>query len=138
MTQRCSNNNIEKRCVQMETTSATRSTTAVDPQHLKVKQKYISLTKNYFITISIQKISSIHKFILKRQQILGYHELKDHGLFMTTPTQKPLNQFLAFLNLYQHTKNQFIQSVHFLDGQFQSPMTRLATPIFDHDHPKNF
>ena len=38
-------------------------TTAVDPRHLKVKED-ISLTKNYCITISIQKITFIHKFIL--------------------------------------------------------------------------
>ena len=40
----------------------TRSTTAVDPQHLKVKED-ISLAKDYCITISIQKISSIHKMV---------------------------------------------------------------------------
>ena len=39
-----------------------------------------SLTKNW-ITISILKISSIHKFILKMQQILGSHELTGHGHF---------------------------------------------------------
>ena len=35
----------------------TRTTTAVDPQHSKVKGQDICLTKNYCITISIQKIS---------------------------------------------------------------------------------
>ena len=41
------------------------STTAVD-WHLKVKDiKYdISLTTNYYNTVSMQKISSIHKLIL--------------------------------------------------------------------------
>ena len=43
----------------------TRSTTAVDPQYLKVKECKISLTKNYCINTSIQPISSINKFILK-------------------------------------------------------------------------
>ena len=45
-----------------------------------------SLTKNYCITISIQKINSINKFNLKIQKNLGKikysadsHELKDHG-----------------------------------------------------------
>ena len=51
----------------------------MDPCHLKVKEKYIDLTKNYCVTISIQKISSINKFILKIQQILGPQELKGHG-----------------------------------------------------------
>ena len=65
-------NNIKK---------TTRSKTPVDPQHLKFKEKDISLNKNYCITISIQKISSIDIFILKIQQILGSHELKGHGHF---------------------------------------------------------
>ena len=41
----------------------------------------IILTKNYCITISIQKIISIHKFILKIKQIIGSHELKGDGHF---------------------------------------------------------
>ena len=40
------------------------------PQTLKVKESDISPTKNY----CIQKISSINRFILKIQQILGSHE----------------------------------------------------------------
>ena len=64
------------------------STTAVD-LHLKVKDiEYdIGLIKNYCIATSMQTISSIHKLILKIQQILGSH--------------------------------------------------KIATPIFDHAHPKN-
>ena len=61
----------------------TRSTTAVDPQHLKVKED-ISLTKNDCITISIQKISSTHKFILK---ILGFRELTSPGHFRPGPSK---------------------------------------------------
>ena len=60
-------------------TIITRSTTAVDPRHLKVKEKDISLTKYYCIIISIQKLKSIHKYILTIQQIFGFHELKGHG-----------------------------------------------------------
>ena len=56
-------------------------TTAMDFQHLKVKEKDICLTKNYCTTIGIQKINSFHKFIFKIQQILGSHELKGHGHF---------------------------------------------------------
>ena len=48
------------------------------PQHLKVKQQHISLTKNYRIIVSIQTITSIHTFILKIQLILESRELKDH------------------------------------------------------------
>ena len=55
------------------------STTAVD-WHLKVKNKKrdVGLIKNYCITVSMQKIRSIHKHI---QQILGFHELNDHTNF---------------------------------------------------------
>ena len=56
------------------------TTTAVDPRHLKVEED-IKLTKNYCIIINIQKISSIHKFILKIKQILGSHEIKGNGHF---------------------------------------------------------
>ena len=56
------------------------STTAVD-WHLKVKDiEYdVGLTKNYCITVIMQKISSIHKLILKIQQVLGSHELNGHA-----------------------------------------------------------
>ena len=55
------------------------STTAVD-WHLKVKDKKcdVGLTKNYCITVSLQKITSIHKHI---RQILGSHELNGHAHF---------------------------------------------------------
>ena len=35
-------------------------------------------------------------------------------------------------------KNQFIPSVHSSDTVNYSPVFRLATPIFDHVHPKDF
>ena len=55
------------------------STIAVD-WHLKVKDiEYdIGLTKNYCVTVSMQKISSIHKLI---QQILGSHVLNRQAYF---------------------------------------------------------
>ena len=55
------------------------SKTAVN-WHLKVKdiEYNVGLTKNYCITVSMQKISSIHKLI---QQILGSPELNDHAQF---------------------------------------------------------
>ena len=53
----------------------------MDPWHLKIKEKDINLIKNYCITSSMQKISSIDRFILKKQQILGSDELKHHGHF---------------------------------------------------------
>ena len=48
--------------------------------HLKVKdiEYNVGLTKSYCITVSMQKISSIHELI---QQIFGSHELNDHMQF---------------------------------------------------------
>ena len=54
----------------------------------------------------MQKISSIHTLIHKIQQIFGSHEL------MAKPTQQSVKELLAFLNLQQHKKNQFIPSIH--------------------------
>ena len=80
--------------------------------------------------ISIEKISSIHKFILKIQQIFGSHEIKSLGHFLTTPTQTSLNQLLAFLNLYQHAKNQFLPSVHSSDRvNFRAPSPNWPVPF---------
>ena len=54
------------------------SKTAVN-WHLKVKDiEYVGLTKNYCITVSMRKISSIHKLI---QHILESHELNGHTQF---------------------------------------------------------
>ena len=47
----------------------TRSTTAVDPRHLKVNEQDISLTKNDCIIINIKMISSIHIFFLTAQNV---------------------------------------------------------------------
>ena len=50
-----------------------------------------SLTKNYCIAVSMQKISSIHKLI---QQNLGSHELNDHADFWAGPPKNHWNNFL--------------------------------------------
>ena len=59
------------------TTRGLASKTAIN-WHLEVKdiEYNVGLTKNYCITVSMQKISSIHKLI---QQILGSHKLNDHA-----------------------------------------------------------
>ena len=82
----------------------------MNPQHLKVKEKNISLTKKYCITISIQKVSSIHKFIHKIKQILGSHELEVMSIFEHAHT-KIFNHLLICMNLYERAKNQLILSV---------------------------
>ena len=63
----------------LATTGGPTSTTVVD-WHLKVKDiKYdVGLTKNYCITVSMQKTRSIYKPTLKIQQILMSHEINDY------------------------------------------------------------
>ena len=45
--------------------------------YLKVKdiEYNVAAAKNYYITVSMQKISSINMLILKIKQLLGSHEL---------------------------------------------------------------
>ena len=83
------------------------STTAVD-WHLKAKNKKcnVGLIKNYCITVSMQKISSIHKLI---QQILGSHELNDYTHFWPGP---PKNHWNNFLLSWICTTMQKISSFH--------------------------
>ena len=71
------------------------STTKIE-WHLKFKYKKcdVSLTKHYCITVSMQKISSIHKLI---QQILGSHELNDHAHFWPGPPIKIIEITFSFL-----------------------------------------
>ena len=92
------------------------STTAVD-WHLKVKSiEYdVGLTINYCIIVSIQKISSIYKLILKIKQVLASHELNGYTHFWPSPPKKPLGQLLAFPNLDQDANNQLIPSIHYWD-----------------------
>ena len=61
------------------TTRELTTTTTID-WHLNVKDKKcdLGLIKNYCITVSMQKFSSIHKLI---QQILGSHKLNDNNHF---------------------------------------------------------
>ena len=61
------------------------------------------------------KISSIHKFIFKMQEILGFYELT---LIL-----------LAFLNFYKDAKNRFIWSVYFWDT------VNFRVPWPDKPHP---
>ena len=86
------------------------SKTAVN-WHLKVKdtEYNVGLTKNYCITVSMEKSSSIHKLIW---QVLGSHELNGNA-----QTQKSLKLLLAFLNLHQHAK---ISSFHQFIPEIQS------------------
>ena len=96
--------------------------------HYKVEEQDISLTKNYCITMSIKKISSIHRFILKIQQILGSHELDSNGHFWPRPPKNHWINFKVLLNLYQHGKNHFIPSVYSWDTVY----FRVPSPDWPH------
>ena len=55
------------------------------------------------------------------------------------PTQKSLNQRLAFTNLHQHRKNYFIQSSNSWDtANFRVLWAKLATLSFEYVHTKYF
>ena len=107
------------------------------PPAFKSRRRYQS-NKNYCIAISIQKFSSIHKFILKMKQILGSHELTGHGHFWPRPPKNDWIKF-SFPELAPACKKSVNSICSFLRySQFYSPMTRLATLIFDHAQPKDF
>ena len=76
--------------------------------HLKVKniEYNVGLTNNYCITVSMQKVSSIHKLI---QQILVSHELIDYTQFWPGP---PKNHWNNFLLSWICTTMQKISSFH--------------------------
>ena len=76
--------------------------------HLKVKNSEynVDLSNNYWITVSMQKVSSIHKLI---QQILGSHELNDYTHFWPDP---PKNYWNNFLHSLICTTKQKISSFH--------------------------
>ena len=54
------------------------------------------------------QISSFHELVLVIQQILEFQDLKGHTHFWPPPPPKIVKVTFSFLNLYQHTKNQFI------------------------------
>ena len=57
----------------------------LEVQQVKDIEYNVSLTKNYCLTASMQKVSWIHALILQIKQILGSHELNGHA---TMPTEK--------------------------------------------------
>ena len=66
----------------LATAGGSTSATAVD-WHLKIKDTgyNVCLTKNHSITVSMQKVSTIHKLIFQIQQIFGFHVLNSYKHF---------------------------------------------------------
>ena len=57
--------------------------------------------------------------------------------FLTKPTQKSFDQFLSFVTMYQHEKNQFIPCVHSSDTvNFRVPPPDLPHPFLSMLTPK--
>ena len=77
------------------------------------------------ITMSIQEISSVHKFILTIQQNLRSRTKWPYP-FLTTSTSKIVITF-SFPEFVPACKKSFWRY-----SQFQIPVIRLTTPIFDH------
>ena len=102
------------------------------------------LPKNHSINFSFpefvlacKKSSLLHLFIFVIQSILDFRDKTVHTYFWTWPPENNFDQFFIFVSLLQHAKNRLIPSAHSSDTIFQSPIIRLATPIFDHTHPIN-
>ena len=76
--------------------------------HLKVKniEYNVGLTNNYCITVSMQKVSWIHKLT---HQILWPHELNDYAYFWLSP---PKNHWSNFLLSWICSTMQKISSFH--------------------------
>ena len=113
------------------------SKTAVN-WHLKVKyiEYNVGLTKNYCITVNMQKISLIHILILR---ILGSHGQNCYCPILTTSTKKLLKLLLAFLIFHQHAKKQCISSTSYWNTfSFRVLWPGWSQPISDHVHPKIF
>ena len=95
----------------------------MDPQHLKVKEFDISLTKNYCITTNINTINSIHIFLL-RYRFSGLMNLKATAIFDKALSKMIESTFSLPAFLLACKKSGYIFR------SYMSPMTRLATPIF--------
>ena len=93
-------------------------------------------SKTYFITISSQKSAKlIHSCDTADFRVSW---TKRPWSFLTTPTQKSLDQLLASLYFFQRAKNQFIPSVHFWDtvnSEFHDQTGHIHLPLFP---PQNF
>ena len=89
------------------------STTAVD-WHVKVKDtKYnVGLTKNYFITVSMQKISSIHTLVLRESRFEGLMNYINGHLHFWPCLLKISEITFSFPEFTPASKNQFIPSIH--------------------------
>ena len=86
----------------------------------------------------MQKISPIHNLILQVRQILGSYELNGHTIF-DHAHPKIIESTFSSPEFPPACKKPFHSIYSFLRYcQFLSPVTRLATPIFEHVQHKRF
>ena len=81
----------------------------------------------------MQKISSIHQFNLKIQQILGSHELKRNPYPKIIEATFSFPKFVASCKKSVYSNCSFLRYINFTSI---SQTLRLITPILDHSHPK--
>ena len=82
----------------------------------------------------MQKISSIHKFNLKIQQILGSHKLNSYAyqkIIIKATFSFP--EFLASCKKSVYSLRSFLRY-----SQLYAPMTKLTITIFDDVHQQTF
>ena len=109
------------------------------PPKFQTKREGYQCNKNYWSTIRNKKISTIHKFTLKVQQILGSHELKGHGQFWPRqPKNHRINFWLSWI-CTSLQKKEFIPYVHFWDTtNFRVPWTDWPHSFLTMPTPKIF
>ena len=83
----------------------------------------------------MHKVCSIHPIILAIQQILESHDLKE--------ASATFDHAYPIIIRYSEIVSACKKSVCSIDlfvrySQFKSPVTRVATPIFDNSHPNMF
>ena len=110
----------------------------MDPQYLKVKETAENQSNQKLLPhYQHEKISSIHKLTLNIQQNFRTPRNLRSCLFLTMLTKKSLT--FSFPEFVQTCKKSVYSIRSFLKySQFQNPVTKLATPIFDHAQPKIF
>ena len=89
----------------------------------------VGLRKYFCITVSMQKISSIHELTLQIQQILESHELNGQTHFWPSPTKNHWNNFTEFALSCKKSVHSIYSFLKY--SQLLDPMTRPTKKIFD-------
>ena len=87
----------------------------IGPAAFKSQRYRVGYQSNqkYYITIRIQKISSIHKFNLQIQQILRSHELKGHVYPKIIEATFSFPEFVASCKKSAYSNSSFLGYIQF-------------------------